>query len=96
MDNELEPLVDQWYYRCDLDQPFYVTAVDGAAQTIEVLHADGGVEQYSFAQWRELDLELAELPESWSGPWEEAELADKLAGELAEDDWRLGWQEEES
>ena len=90
MANELEPLIDQWYYRYDLDQPFYVTAVDETAQTIEVLHADGVVERYSFAQWQTLDLELAES-ESWAGPWEDVELTAGLAGELDSADW----QEEE-
>ena len=68
MANELSPLVDQWYFHVDKGQRFFVTAVDEDEDAIEVQHFDGDLEEYSFDQWRELDIELSEEPENWSGP----------------------------
>ena len=68
MPNELSPLVDQWYRHTDKGQRFFVTAIDEEANTIEVQHFDGDLEEFSIDQWRELDIELCEEPENWSGP----------------------------
>jgi hypothetical protein len=67
MSNELDPIIDQWYSHLDKGQRFFVTAVDDDERAIEVQHFDGDLEEFSFEQWRELDIALSEEPENWSG-----------------------------
>lgn len=68
MVNELEPIVEQWYAHLDKGQRFFVTALDEDNETVEIQHFDGDVEEFSFDEWRELDIELSEAPENWGGP----------------------------
>jgi hypothetical protein len=67
MSNELDPIVDQWYFHEDKGQRFFVTAVNEDAETIEVQHFDGDIEDFTQDEWRDLDIELCEEPENWSG-----------------------------
>ncbi len=68
MYNKFDPTVDQWYYwPHGKGSRFYVVAVDDEARTVEVQHFNGDVEEYSFAEWRKLDVEPGEEPESWTG-----------------------------
>ena len=94
MKNELDPIVDQWYWHHDKGQNFYVTAVDEDEDLIEVQHFDGDVEEYSFQQWRNLDIELAEEPENFSGALDIGEK-DDLGTEVS-DTQDQDWEDEES
>jgi hypothetical protein len=67
MPNELDPMVGQWYAHLDKGQRFYVTATSDTDETVEVQHFDGDLEEFSFDEWRELDIELSEEPENWNG-----------------------------
>ena len=67
MPNELDPLVNQWYTHQDKGQRFFITAIDTAAETVEIQHFDGDEEEFSFDEWRELDIDLSTEPENWSG-----------------------------
>lgn len=67
MSNEIDPRVDQWYRHTDKGQQFYVTAIDRKNGDIEVQHFDGDIEEFSLAEWRNLDIELSEEPGNWSG-----------------------------
>lgn len=67
MTNEFDPRVEQWYRHTDKGQQFYVTAIDEKSDSIEVQHFDGDIEEYSFPEWRDLDIDLSEEPENWSG-----------------------------
>ena len=67
MANELDPLTGQWYLHLDKGQRFYITATDEAADSVEVQHFDGNIEEYNLSEWRELNIELSEAPENWSG-----------------------------
>lgn len=67
MSNELDPRIDQWYVHHDKGQRFIVTAVDEEDETVEVQHFDGDLEEFSLDDWRDLDIDLCEEPENWSG-----------------------------
>lgn len=68
MTNTLPPIVDQWYQHLDKGQCFFVTKVIAETDCIEVQHFDGDLDEFSFAEWRNLDIDLCETPEDWSGP----------------------------
>jgi hypothetical protein len=76
MPNELDPRIDQWYSHIEKGQRFYVVAIDEEDKTIEIQHFDGDLEEISFAEWRSLDIELSEEPESWRGAFDIAEKDD--------------------
>jgi hypothetical protein len=76
MANELQPTIDQWYSRRDTDEYFRVVAVDEQADSIELQNFDGDLEELDSDAWGELDIELAEPPEDWTGPFDELELDD--------------------
>ena len=95
MPNELDPLPDQWYTHLDKGQRFYVTAVDDSNRTVEIQHFDGDIEEFSFEEWRELDIELSEAPENWSGALDIGEQ-DDFGTEITDtssDDWDSPQQE---
>ncbi len=90
MPNELDPIPDQWYTHIDKGQRFYVTAIDEPNATVEIQHFDGDIEEFSFEDWRELDIELSVAPENWAGALDIAEQ-DDLGTEITDtspDDWR--------
>ena len=91
MPNELDPIIGQWYAHLDKGQRFYVTAISDEDNTVEVQHFDADLEEFSFEEWRELDIELSEEPENWSGPLDIAEnddfgteITDTQAGDWSE------------
>ncbi len=89
MQHELDPIVDQWYMHRDKGQRFVVTAVDENENTVEIQHFDGDIEEFSLDDWYDLDIELSEEPENWSGALDIAET-DDLGTEVTdttEDDW---------
>jgi hypothetical protein len=71
---EYEPTVGQWYEDLENEETFQVLKVDEDREVVEIeeLDVDG---------WAELDLELTEEPEGWSGS-----KAEKDAEEEEEDD----------
>ena len=95
MPNNLEPRVEQWYAHLDKGQRFFVTAVDEDGATIEVQHFDGDIEEFTLEEWRDLDIETSEAPESWSGALDIAE-ADDFGTEITDteaDDWNEAEQD---
>jgi len=76
MATDTDPIVDNWYYHTDKGQKFMVVDTDPEADIIEIQHFDGDLEQLTFDEWQELDIELAEPPENWSGPIEVGESDD--------------------
>ncbi len=95
MANELDPLVDQWYQHTDKGQQFYVTAIDEKNDSIEVQHFDGDIEEFSSAEWRNLDIDLSEEPDNWSGGIDIGNLED-LGTEITDTsvaDWEEPLQE---
>jgi hypothetical protein len=67
MSNEFDPLIDQWYAHLDKGQRFFVTAINDAAKTVEIQNFDGDIDELTFDEWHELNIELSVEPENWSG-----------------------------
>ncbi len=95
MPNELDPRPNQWYAHLDKGQHFLVVGIDEDADTIEVQHFDGDVEEFSRDDWRELDIALSEEPENWAGPFDIAERDDLGTGvtDTQPEDWAEPEQE---
>jgi hypothetical protein len=90
---EYEPTVGQWYENLEDNEVFRVVSVDEDAALVEIQYEDGDVEEMEYETWQELDLELADEPEGWSGEeddddeddWDEEE--DEEEEEDEDDDW---------
>lgn len=90
MPNELDPVIDQWYLHSDKGNLLRVIAVDRAADVIEIQNFDGDIEELDFDAWHDMDIDLAEEPEDWTGPYDNVDAEDLGASEttLVEQDWR--------
>ena len=81
---EYEPTVGQWYEDLENEETFQVLKVDEDKETVEIQHLDGDVEELDVDGWAELDLELTEEPEGWSGSKAEKDAEDD---EEDDEDW---------
>jgi hypothetical protein len=79
---EYEPTVGQWYEDLDNEETFQVLKVDEDREIVEIQHLDGDIEEFDVDGWAELDLELTEEPEGWSGS-----KAEKDEEEEDDEDW---------
>ena len=82
MGREYEPTVGQWYDDLENDETFQVLKVDEDQETIQIQHLDGDTEDLDVDDWAELDLELTEEPEGWSGS-----KAEKDDDDDEDEDW---------
>ena len=82
MGREYEPTVGQWYDDLENDETFQVLKVDEDHETIHIQHLDGDTEDLDVDDWAELDLELTEEPEGWSGS-----KAEKDEDDEEDEDW---------
>ncbi len=80
---ELDPIVGNWYDQSAGANPFLVVDVDDDESLIEVEYFDGTLDQLSMRDWYELDLELCEPPEDWTGPVDALERDDLSYSETA-------------
>ena len=83
MGREYDPVAGQWYRDLDADETFQVLSVDEDQELIEIQHLDGEIEEIDVDAWAEMDVELSEEPEGWSGSTAPAEEDE----EEAEEDW---------
>lgn len=74
MTTETDPIVGQWYSHLDKGQEFVVVAVD--EDTVEIQNFDGNIEEIEVNDWYEIELELIEPPEDWTGPLDDVERDD--------------------
>lgn len=88
---EIEPMVGIWYQNYDKGQEFTVVAVDDLNELIEIQLFDGNLEEASLDSWYEMNLEIIEEPENWSGPVDYSEK-DDLGGETSDTDME-DWNE---
>ena len=95
MPNEQEPIVQNWYQFLDKGQKFKVVAVDEDSGYIEIQHYDGDVEEIDRELWDELDIELIEPPEDWTGPVDYVERDDMGYTEtgMSQEDWSASLRE---
>ncbi|WP_297526610.1 DUF6763 family protein [Thiohalobacter sp.] len=66
MATEFEPRIGDWY-RTATGDTFEIVAYDEDDQTVELQYFDGTVEELDLDSWYELDIEITEPPEDWSG-----------------------------
>lgn len=104
MKNELIPRIEQWYAHRDKGEMFRVVAVDAASGAVEIQNFDGDVAEIERDAWRDMDIEAAEAPEDWTGPYDDVESDDLGDTGTAPKDWRAsleslpsgeeGWDEQ--
>ena len=85
MGREYEPTVGQWYEDLENEETFQVLKVDEDREIVEIQHLDGDIEELDVDGWAELDLELTEEPEGWSGS--KAEKDEDEEDEDEDEDW---------
>ena len=90
MSTELEPVLGNWYQHLDKGQLFTVVSIDSDSDTVELQHFDGDIEEIELAAWYDMDLELADAPEDWTGPVDDVERDDigYTETDMSPDDWR--------
>ncbi|MCI0506316.1 MAG: hypothetical protein L0Z73_09440 [Gammaproteobacteria bacterium] len=89
MPREIDPIVGNWYAHLDKGQRFTVTALNEEDATVELQHFDGDIEELSLNDWYDLDIELSDEPENWSGAMDIAEIDDfgTEVTDTSRDDW---------
>lgn len=60
------PTVGDWFKNANGDS-FEIVACDEDDKTVEVQYFDGTVEELELDTWREMEVDLIEPPEDWSG-----------------------------
>lgn len=83
------PRVGQWYLGLDSGELFQVTGFDQESDTIELQTFDGDLNEIELDTWRLLPLALAQPPQDWSGPADDANTDDFRfsAGKTSEEGW---------
>jgi hypothetical protein len=61
-----QPRLGDWYRSINGDK-FEIVALDEDADTMEIQHFDGAVEELDFDSWNEMEVIPIEPPEDWSG-----------------------------
>ncbi len=82
MGRDHNPVPGQWYESLEDEETFQVLSIDEDSELIELQYEDGDVEEIDYETWRELDLDLTEEPEGWSGSEDDDE-----DDEDDDDDW---------
>lgn len=97
MGRDHNPVPGQWYESLDDEEVFQVLSIDEDSELIELQYEDGDVEEIDYETWQELDLELTEEPEGWSGSEDEEDEDEDLDDEDEDDDddWDDDEDEEE-
>lgn len=90
MANETDPIVGNWYRHLDKGHRFEVVALDEDRGLVEIQHYDGDLEELELENWPDMELEVIESPEDWSGPVDDFEEGDLHYTEtdMNRDDWR--------
>jgi len=80
MGRDHNPVPGQWYESLEDEETFQVLSIDEDSELIELQYEDGDVEEIDYETWQELDLDLTEEPEGWSGSEDDDE-------DDEDDDW---------
>jgi hypothetical protein len=94
MGRDHNPVPGQWYESLDDEEVFQVLSVDEDSELIELQYEDGDVEEIDYETWQELDLELTEEPEGWSGSEDEEDDEEEFEDE-DDEDWDDDDEEED-
>ena len=87
MSRDHNPVPGKWYENLEDGEVFQVLSVDEDSELIELQYEDGDVEEVDYETWQELDLDLTEEPEGWTGADEDEDDED--------DDWDEDEDEDE-
>jgi hypothetical protein len=87
MSRDHNPVPGQWYESLEDEETFQVLSVDEDSELIELQYEDGDVEEIDYETWQELDLDLTEEPEGWSGSDEEEDEEELDDEDDDDDDW---------
>jgi hypothetical protein len=93
MGRDHNPVPGQWYESLDDEEVFQVLSVDEDAELVELQYEDGDVEEIDYETWQELDLDLTEEPEGWSGS--EGDDDEDEEDDFDEDDDEDDWDDDE-
>ena len=95
MSNELDPILNSWYYHTDKGQSFQVVAIDESNGLVEIQNFDGDVDEIDMSQWQDMDIALGEEPENFSGPYDVGELDDfgTEISDTTQEDWEEAYEE---
>lgn len=93
MGRDHDPVAGQWYENLEEEETFQVLSVDADSELIEIQYLDGDVEEIDLETWAEMDLDLTEEPEGWSGS--EGDDADEDEEELEEDEDDDDWDDDD-
>ena len=80
MTTENDPIIENWYFHKDKGQQFMVVAVDENKELVEIQHFDGDIEEISFSNWYDMNIEISTAPENWSGAIDVGEVDDYGTG----------------
>jgi hypothetical protein len=95
MAREHNPVKGQWYENLEDEDTFQVLSIDEDSELIEVQYVDGDIEEIDYETWQELDLELADEPEGWTGSEEEEEEEDDDWDDDDDDEEDDDWDDDE-
>ncbi len=90
MGRDYDPVPGQWYENLEEDEVFQVVTVNEDKELVNVLYLDGDTEEMDLDTWAELDLEMTEEPEGWSGSpavEDDDEDEDEDEDDDDDDDW---------
>ena len=96
MTKSTDPIIGQWYHYPQKAQKFHVTAIDDAADTIEIQYFDGTIDEFEFTAWYVMQVEPVAAPEDWTGPIDNIERDDlnPVGTEMQREDWAAPYDEE--
>jgi hypothetical protein len=70
MTDNIFPVEGEWY-RDNIGRIMQVVAYDEDSDAIEVQLFEGEVTEFDLDSWNQLEMELIEPPEDWSGPFDD-------------------------
>ena len=90
MGRDHNPVPGQWYESLEDEETFQVLSIDEDSELIELQYEDGDVEEIDYETWQELDLDLAEEPEGWSGSDDEDDEEEEIDDDDDDEDEDYG------
>jgi len=91
-----DPVPGQWYENLEEEETFQVLNVDADSELIEIQYLDGDVEEIDLETWAEMDLNLSDEPEGWSGSeGDDVEEDEEEEEDDDEDDEDDDWDDDE-
>lgn len=65
MTTDVDAIVNNWYHDLNTNERFLVVATDEINELLEVQNSEGDIEELTFQEWQNKEVELIEEPEEW-------------------------------